>query len=87
MKTFNYSAAFAISILMGLIPASSIYYLWHWAMDQVPKTNEWAGLIKVGITIAMAPSGVAIGVWGGLMAMSLSASLFSWLLDEPRSKS
>lgn len=87
MKTFNYLAACAISISVGLIPAGAIYYFWHWAMGQVPKTNEWAGLIKLGITIVMAPSGVAIGVWGGLMAMSLSASLFWWLLDEPHSKS
>jgi len=87
MKQFNYLAACAISISVGLIPGTVVFYLWHSAMGAVPKTSEWAGLIKAGITILLAPSGVVIAVWGGLMAMSLSASLFWWMLDLPRPKS
>lgn len=44
--------AAVIAIGMTLIPAGCFFYLWSFAMDAVP-IGEWAGLIKVGITVGM----------------------------------
>jgi hypothetical protein len=81
MKTVKYWAAIITSVVVGLIPATCVYFFWSWCMDQVPKANEWAGLIKVGITIVVAPMGLGISVWAGIIAMALSVAAWTAILD------
>lgn len=61
------------------IPFTGFYYLWSWCMEQVPLVSEWAGLIKIGITLAMVLVGegatVMLAVLGGLGVISLLATI------------
>ena len=68
-------------IASGLVgffaPLYCFYSLWAWPVAQIPAAHEYAGMIKVGITIALLAVGgsatVAIAFLLGLAAFSISA--------------
>lgn len=53
-----------IVLVLAAIPATGFYLAWSWCMDQVPAAYEWAGLIKVGITLLtlMVGGGITVGL-------------------------
>ena len=54
LKTaFSMFVTVIAGIVGGIIPIFYAYQLWVWAMEQIPVSNEWAGLIKVGVTLGM----------------------------------
>lgn len=61
------------------IPVTAFYYLWAWCMEQVPLASEWAGLIKIGVTLVMLVMGGGVTVWlaifGGIATMAILATL------------
>ena len=81
MSTAKYIIAIVVSIAAGLTPAYGAFLAWSWTMDQVPKANEWAVLIKVGITVLMAPMTIWISVWLGIIACGLCVALFAAILE------
>ena len=81
MNAAKYIIAIVVSIAAGLTPAYGAFLAWSWTMDQVPNSNEWAGLIKVGVTLLMAPMALGISVWLGVIACGLCSALFTAILD------
>lgn len=61
------------------IPFVGFYSLWSWCMEQVPLVSEWAGLIKIGITLVMLAVGggatVMLAILGGMAVIALLTSL------------
>lgn len=61
------------------LPFYGFYSAWSWAMSQVPMTSEWAGLIKVGVTLLMVLVGggatVTIAFFGGLLSAKMVAAI------------
>lgn len=62
------------------IPITCFYFAWSWCMDQVPMANEWAGLIKIGLSLIIFAVGgaTAIGLailCGGVIAAVVAAVL------------
>jgi hypothetical protein len=57
MKDIKSVFALFITIVAGLtgaiLPLFWAYHLWAWIISQVPVANEWAGLIKIAITLFM----------------------------------
>lgn len=57
MKDIKSVFALFITIVAGLtgaiLPLFWAYHLWAWIISQVPVANEWAGLIKIAITLGM----------------------------------
>ena len=57
MKNIKSALALFITIVVGLtgaiLPLFWAYQLWAWVISQVPVANEWAGLIKIAITLFM----------------------------------
>jgi hypothetical protein len=57
MKDIKSALALFITIVVGLtgaiLPLFWAYQLWAWVISQVPVANEWAGLIKIAITLFM----------------------------------
>lgn len=57
MKNIKFVFALFITIVAGLtgaiLPLFWAYQLWAWIISQVPVANEWAGLIKIAITLFM----------------------------------
>lgn len=57
MKDIKSVFALFITIVAGLagaiLPLFWAYQLWAWIISQVPVANEWAGLIKIAITLGM----------------------------------
>ena len=57
MKDIKSVFALFITIVAGLtgaiLPLFWAYQLWAWIISQVPVANEWAGLIKIAITLFM----------------------------------
>ena len=57
MKDIKSVFALFITIVAGLtgaiLPLYGAYQLWAWIISQVPVASEWAGLIKIGITLGM----------------------------------
>jgi hypothetical protein len=79
MKNIKSAVAFFITIVAGIsgaiFPFYGAYQIWGWIINQVPVASEWAGLIKVGITLAMILFGstvtLAIAVLCGVFAMAV----------------
>ena len=61
------------------IPFTGFYYLWSWCMTQVLLTSEWAGLVKIGITLVMVLVGggatVGLAIFGGILAASVAVAI------------
>lgn len=59
----------------AILPLFWAYQLWDWTISQVPVTNEWAGLIKIGVTLVMILVGgsttVAIALLFGFLAAAV----------------
>jgi hypothetical protein len=57
MKNTKSALALFITVVAGLagaiLPLYGAYQLWGWIISQVPVASEWAGLIKIGITLGM----------------------------------
>ena len=57
MKDIKSALALFITIITGIsaviLPLYGAYQLWAWIISQVPVANEWAGLIKIAITLFM----------------------------------
>ena len=76
MKDTKSVFALFITVIAGLagaiLPLFWAYQLWDWTISQVPVTNEWAGLIKIGVTLVMILVGgsttVAIAILFGFLA-------------------
>lgn len=60
-----------VTVLAGLagaaLPIYWGYQFWGWTMTQVP-VNEWAGLIKVGLTFVMIGAGGGLTIFATIMA-------------------
>lgn len=61
--------ALFFGVLSGLAPLALAISLWSWAISQVPQANEWAGLIKVVITLGMI-------FFGGAATIGIGVALF-----------
>jgi len=57
MKDIKSALALFITIVAGItgaiLPLFWAYQLWAWIISQVPVASEWAGLIKIAITLFM----------------------------------
>ena len=57
MKDTKSNLALFVTLIAGavgtVIPLYGAYHLWAWIISQVPVANEWAGLIKIAITLFM----------------------------------
>lgn len=57
MKDIKSALALFITIIAGIsaviLPLYGAYQLWAWIISQVPVASEWAGLIKIAITLGM----------------------------------
>jgi len=57
MKDIKSALALFITVVAGItgaiLPLFWAYQLWAWIISQVPVSSEWAGLIKIGITLGM----------------------------------
>lgn len=73
-----------VTILSGAaasaIPFTLFYLSWSWAMTQVPA-GDYAGLIKIGVSLAMLLVGGGITLWcaivGGLIVTTFVLALVS----------
>jgi len=80
MKDTKSNLALFVTLIAGavgtVIPLYGAYQLWAWIIAQVPVANEWAGLIKIGITIGMIFLGgwatIVIAFFCGLLATMIS---------------
>ena len=77
-------ASVTAGIVGAIVPIYYAYQLWAWVISQVPVTNEWAGLIKIGVTLVMILVGggttVAIAILLGLFA-AVAVGFITGLLD------
>lgn len=73
--------AIAVVLVLGAIPVTTFYMAWSWCMDQVPVAHEWAGLIKVGITILCLPVGCGITIAATFLLIGIGATIAAALLD------
>lgn len=64
-------------IVGGGLPLTVAFLAWSWVMDQVPRSSEWAGLIKIGISFLMLVCGGWITV---LCAFALGGMLGALVL-------
>ena len=79
MKDIKSALALFITIITGIsaviLPLYGAYQLWAWIISQVPVASEWAGLIKVGITLGMIFFGggitLAVALLCGLLATTV----------------
>lgn len=79
MKDIKSVFALFITVVVGLagaiLPLFWAYQLWDWTMSQVPVASEWAGLIKIVITLGMIFFGggavVVIAFLCGLLATTV----------------
>jgi hypothetical protein len=64
-----------VGIAGAILPLFWAYQLWAWTMSQVPVASEWAGLIKIGISLGMIFFGggavVVIAFLCGLLATTV----------------
>ena len=65
--------------LGAAVPVTLFYLLWSWAMTTIGTTLAYAGLIKVGITIALLAFGggatVGCAILGGMLAGSIALAM------------
>ena len=79
MKNTKSALALFITVVAGLagaiLPLYGAYQLWGWIISQVPVASEWAGLIKIVITLGMISFGggavVVIAFLCGLLATTV----------------
>jgi hypothetical protein len=79
MKDTKSVFALFITVIAGIagtiLPLYVAYQLWAWIINQVPVASEWAGLIKIGITLGMIFVGggatVVIAFLCGLLATAI----------------
>jgi hypothetical protein len=79
MKNTKSALALFITVVAGLagaiLPLYGAYQLWGWIISQVPVASEWAGLIKIVITLGMIFFGggavVVIAFLCGLLATTV----------------
>ena len=68
------------AVITAVLPLLGFYFAWSWAIDQVPVANEWAGLIKVGISLIMVIVGggatIGMAIIGGTLVATV---LVAWL--------
>lgn len=71
-STIGWFISVVVGISAAILPLLWAYSLWAWIIAQVPMTSEWAGLIKIGITLGMIFFGgaatVAISLSFGVLA-------------------
>lgn len=72
MKTLlKLLCVFVSGATVGAVPLVGSYWLWAWCLAQVPAAWEWAGIIKVAITLGMIATGgwwvVCLAVAGGVI--------------------
>lgn len=70
-----------VALVLACLPISTFYFVWSWAVDQVPQANEWAGLMKVGLTLLMIAVGGPITVGLTIMFVALGGSIALVILD------
>lgn len=68
------------AIICAAIPACAFYFAWSWAMGQVPVANEWAGLIKVAISLLMLIVGGGITLTLSFIGMAIGGAFACALL-------
>lgn len=77
--TIKIIAAFLAGLIGAAIPVTTFYLLWSWCMAQVPMAETWAGIAKIGITLAMILMGggatVVLAVLFGVAALSVAAAI------------
>lgn len=81
MQTLKLWLAIITSIVAGLIPGYLVFRGWSYAIHQVPAASEWAGLIKVGISVALFPLGLGLTFWLGLLCFSVAVALWTLILE------
>ncbi len=72
--------AYLLCFLAFLTPPFAFYSLWSWCMSQVSLTSEWAGVVKVIVTLFLLAIGggatIVLAIIGGGVAATLG---LSWL--------
>lgn len=81
-KTYTkIGATICASLGAGMIPAYSFYAIWDFCMSQVPAASEWAGLIKIALTLIMLSAGgtltFLLSIWAAALVGALMVSLLS----------
>ena len=76
---------FVVTILSGAtaaaIPFTLFYLSWSWAMAQVPA-GDYAGLIKIGVSLAMLLIGGSITLWCAIVGgVLVTAFVLALLVD------
>lgn len=70
-----------VVLVLGAIPVTAFYFVWSWCMGQVQAANEWAGLIKVGITLVMLAVGGGVTFGLTLLFAGVGAAIAAAILD------
>jgi hypothetical protein len=74
-ETLKWIVICAAGIAGAAVPLLIAFNFWSWVMDQVPRSNEWAGLVKVGLTFLMLVPFGGITMFCTFGAMALAGSL------------
>lgn len=61
------------------IPVYAAYSFWSWSMSQVPAAYEWAGPIKVALTLMMIPVCGGLTFLFAFLAGIAAAGVVAWL--------
>ena len=74
-----------IALLGAAIPLSCAYFVWTWAMAQVPVGLTYTGLLKLAVTLALVLVGGGFTIGMTILACALGGSIAlavcSWLFD------
>jgi hypothetical protein len=83
MNDIKSALALFITVFAGItgaiLPLFWAYQLWTWIISQVPVASEWAGLIKIGITLGMIFFGGGAVVVIAFLCGSLAATVVGFI--------
>jgi hypothetical protein len=80
MKTVQSIIALIIAGVLTCIPAWLAYTFWAFAMTLVP-VGEYAGLIKLGVSVVLFLAGFGITVAASLLFFALGITIAAFILD------
>ena len=72
--------AFIGSVVAGLVPGYLMYCLWSFLMTLAPN-NEWAGVVKLVITLVCLWFGGGLTITATILAFMLAVLLLATIFD------
>jgi hypothetical protein len=73
--------AIVLSGLIGLIPAGCFYILWAHCMSLIPAAAAWAGLAKIGVTLALLMFGLGITLASCFLLFAFCLTIAAAIID------